>query len=159
MSLPGTAPSLPAFLVCEDGHEYSERFTRLLGVRFSFLRAGDCAAARAICAGGPHGVSIEALLLDLDFRRTPSADLVDESGAVSASRPESERRRLAGLQGILILRALRAAGLTLPALLFADLDDPGQVAFLEASLAPLEVVPSSTALPAIAAKLAAFAGR
>jgi hypothetical protein len=57
------------------------------------------------------------------------------------------------MQGILILRALRAAQVTAPALLFADLDDPGRVKFLEQSLAPLSVVPSSEGMGAIAARL------
>lgn len=146
------APALPRFVLCEDGHEYSDRFGRLLGSRFSFLRVADCAAARAACSGGVAG-----LLLDLDFRRTPASDLVDEAGATTPDRPEGERRRLCGIQGILILRALRAAGVSLPALLFADLDDAGQVAFLETSLAPLTVVPSSAGLPAIAGLLAGMA--
>jgi hypothetical protein len=138
------------FVICEDGHEYSERFGRLLGARFSFVRAGDCAAARAACAGA------RGLLLDLDFRRTPAADLVDEAGRTSPTRPEGERRRLAAQQGILILRALRACGITLPALLFADLDDPAQAQFLEQSLGPLQVITSSAGLPTIVAALAAL---
>ena len=54
------------------------------------------------------------------------------------------------MQGILILRALRAAGVTLPALLFADIDDDNQAHFLERTHAPLTVVSSATALPQIA---------
>jgi hypothetical protein len=145
--------ALPTFVLCEDGHEYSERFGRLLGTRFAFVRTTDCATARAACGGGGVGI-----LLDLDFRRTPADDLVDEAGATRAGRPEGERRRLSGIQGILILRALRAGGITLPALLFADLDDGGQVRFLEESLAPLQVVPSSAGLAEIAAALAGIAG-
>ncbi len=38
----------------------------------------------------------------------------------------------------------------LPALLFADLDDAGRASRLEAELAPLRVVPSSTGLAQIA---------
>ena len=58
-------------------------------------------------------------------------------------------------EGILILRALRARGVRLPAFLFADLDDRARVAFLEASLAPLAIVSSREGLPAIAARLRA----
>jgi hypothetical protein len=54
------------------------------------------------------------------------------------------------------LRALRAANIELPALLFADLDDPARARFLEESLAPLAVVPSSEALSSIAARLRRF---
>jgi hypothetical protein len=150
-----SAGGLPRFVICEDGHEYSERFGRLLGARFAFVRAGDCAAARAACTGA--GV-IAGLLLDLDFRRTPGGDLVDEAGAAREGRPEGERRRLSAQQGILILRALRGAGVGLAALLFADLDDEAQVQFLEESLAPLQVVPSSAGLAAIAEALEKMAG-
>jgi hypothetical protein len=140
------------FVVCEDGHEYSQRFVRLLGSSFQFVRAGDLAQA-LVATRGP----VAGLLLDLDFRRTPIDALVDEAGAVAPARPASEAHRLAAVQGILILRALRAAGVTLPALLFADLDDQAQVQFLESSLAPLQVVPSSAGLAQIARALAELA--
>jgi hypothetical protein len=146
-----TARDAPRFLVCEDGHEYTERFARLLGGSFRFERAGCFAEARAAaarCAG---------LLLDLDFRRTPPHQLIDENGSHSA-RPEETRRQLAEVQGILILRALRAAGVGQPALLFADIEDREQVSFLERTLAPLSVVSSRTALPEIARLLARLSG-
>jgi hypothetical protein len=142
----------PTFVVCEDGREYTDRFTRLFA-GFRFQRADRFSEARAAAPGAV------GLLLDLDFRRTPAGALVDEAGAVSGGRAEDERRRLSAVQGILVLRALRAAAITLPALLFADLDDPGQVALLQSTLAPLTVVPSSAALPAIARALAQMAGR
>ena len=138
-----TAPDPPRFLVCEDGHEYTERFVRLLGGSFRFQRAACFAEARAAAA------ACVGLLLDLDFRRTPPDQLIDENGAASP-RPGETRRHLAEVQGILILRALRATGLTQPALLFADIDDPAQVSYLERTLAPLTVVSSRTALPDIA---------
>jgi hypothetical protein len=125
------------FLVCEDGSEYTDRFTRFLGGQFRFLRAGHFAEALALAGGAV------ALLLDLDFRRTQPALLVDERG-------QSAAPSAADVQGILILRALRARGVVLPALLFADLDDPERTARLEAELAPLRVVPSSEGLPRIA---------
>ena len=40
------------FLVCEDGHEYTERFTRLLGTQFRFVRAGDFGEALALARAG-----------------------------------------------------------------------------------------------------------
>jgi hypothetical protein len=125
------------FLVCEDGSEYTDRFRRFLGGQFQFRRAGHFAEALALADGA------DALLLDLDFRRTQPALLVDERGRSAA-------RSAADIQGILILRALRARGVALPALLFADLDDAERAARLEAELAPLRVVPSSEGLPRIA---------
>ena len=40
--LPGAAMT---FLICEDGHEYTERFQRFLGAQFQFLRAQSFADA------------------------------------------------------------------------------------------------------------------
>jgi hypothetical protein len=125
------------FIVCEDGAEYTDRFRRFLGARFAFVRAGHFADALSL-APGACGV-----LLDLDFRRTDSAFLVDERG-------ERADASAAEVQGILILRALRAHGVQLPALLFADLDDDARATRLEAELAPLRVVPSSAGLAQIA---------
>jgi hypothetical protein len=141
------------FVVCEDGREYTERFVRLFA-GFRFVRAPDFAQALVAARAGAAG-----LLLDLDFRRTRPESLIDEAGHARPDRPEDERRRLYAVQGILILRALRAAGSTLPALLFADLDDPAHVQLLETTLAPLTVIPSSAALPAVTRALAAMAAR
>ena len=125
------------FLVCEDGSEYTDRFKRFLGAQFRFSRAGHFAEALALSVGA------DALLLDLDFRRTPRELLVDERGA-------PDRRGAAEVQGILILRALRSRGVALPAVLFADLDDAAHAARLERELAPLRIVPGSAGLPWIA---------
>jgi hypothetical protein len=125
------------FLVCEDGSEYTERFTRFLGGQFRFARTGHFAEALALAAGAG------AVLLDLDFRRTPRSLLVDERGAPDPGGA-------AEVQGILILRALRSRGVTVPALLFADLEHPRHAARLESELAPLTIVPSSEGLPRIA---------
>jgi hypothetical protein len=157
MSAPAPAAGLPTFVVCEDGAEYTQRFGRMLGGSFRFVRAGCYDEARALLEDAAAPVA--GLLLDLDFRRTPPAQLVDEAGVRRPDgRGEEERRRLSGMQGILVLRALRAAGARLPALLFADLDDAGQIRHLEASLAPLEVVASRVGLADIARRLAALAG-
>jgi hypothetical protein len=137
----------PLVIVCEDGHEYLQRFSRFLGEELELVRVDDLASAQAACQRGPR-----ALLFDLDFSRLPPDRLIDEEGR-TAPRPRDESRRLAQMQGILILRALRAAAVTAPALLFADLDDPGRVKFLEQSLAPLQVVPSSEGMAAIAARI------
>ena len=138
--LPGAAGV--TFLICEDGSEYTERFRRFLG-ELEFVRAAHFAEALKLAPAA------SALLLDLDFRRTDPALLVDEAGAPAP--------RTADVQGILILRALRSRGVALPALLFADLDDEERVARLEAELAPLEIVSSSESLPAIAQRLHALA--
>jgi len=132
------------FLVCEDGNEYTERFRRFLGGQFQFERAASFAEALQ------RAPSCCGVLLDLDFRRTDPGLLVDEKGAPA---PASS----AEVQGILILRALRSRGVTLPALLIADLDDAERVARLEAELAPLHVISSHEGLPAIAQRLAAIA--
>jgi len=137
----------PLVIVCEDGHEYLQRFGRFLGDELELLRVEDCASALAACARGPR-----ALLFDLDFSRLAPERLIDEGGQ-AAPRPRDESRRLAQMQGILILRALRASGVTAPALLFADLDDAARVKFLEQSLAPLQVVPSSEGMGAIATRI------
>ena len=137
----------PLVIVCEDGHEYLQRFSRFLGEELELLRVDDLASALAACARKP-----QALLFDLDFSRLPADKLIDEGG-MPAARPRDESRRLAQMQGILILRALRSSGVTAPALLFADLDDPARVKFLETSLAPLSVVPSSEGMGAIAARI------
>jgi hypothetical protein len=149
----GEAPR-PCFVVCEDGAEYIERFRRFLGHAFAFVPAHDLAATLDAASTRERPVG---LLLDLDFRRTPPERLVDERGAAAAATDEGTRRRLAASQGILILRALRARGVPLPAVLFADLDDAEQAGFLERTLAPLVVAPSSAGLGEIAALLGRLA--
>lgn len=133
MSSPAT------IIVCEDGFEYIERFRRFVP-GFDFVRAGHFAEALALAPGAL------ALLLDQDFRRTPREQLVDATGSHSADA-------LAEVQGILILRALRARGLATPALLFADLDDEGRALRLERELSPLSIVPSTEGLGQITNRL------
>ena len=141
------------FVVCEDGAEYLERFRRFLGESFDFLPAHDFDEARTALADA------DGLLLDLDFRRTPADRLVDEQGPAPASMDKGTRVRLVETQGILILRRLRAAGVALPAVLFADLDDAGQLAFLTRTLAPLTVAGSRLGIAEIAALLRAIETR
>lgn len=146
-----TAPAAPRlrFVVCEDGAEYLERFRRFLGDSFDFLPAHDFDEASAAAADA------DGILLDLDFRRTPADRLVDEQGPAPTSMDAGTRTRLAETQGILILRRLRAAGVALPAILFADLDD-GQLAFVARTLAPLSVAGSRMGIAEIATLLRAF---
>jgi len=145
--LPPVTRALPRFVVCEDGTEYLDRFSRFLGDDFTFVPAADFESARA-CAADADG-----LLLDLDFRRTPPERLVDERGVVPAALDPERRRRLAETQGILILRQLRAAGVTLPAVLFADLDDDERARYLERTLAPLTIGSSHLGIREIGALL------
>ncbi len=141
----------PRIVVCEDGTEYHDRFHRFFGAEFQFVRAGNLGEALACCAGSA------GLILDLDFSRTVPGKLVDEAGAAGvANSPPDEIRRLAEVQGIFLLRALRKGGITVPALLFADLDDPERVGFLEQTLAPLSVVPSSESLTVVGGRLRAW---
>jgi hypothetical protein len=137
----------PRFVVCEDGSEYVDRFVRFLGDDFAFVPAADFAAARDAAAGA------DGLLLDLDFRRTPPDRLVDERGPVAGGLDDDRRRRLAETQGILILRQLRAAGIALPAVLFADLDDGDRALYLQRTLAPLSIGSSHLGIREIAALL------
>jgi len=143
----------PRFVVCEDGTEYFERFTRFLGEDFTFVPTRDFASALAAAAGA------DGLLLDLDFRRTPREHLVDECGPVSPGLDDDRRRRLAEMQGILILRQLRAAGVALPAVLFADLDDDDRLAYLEQTLAPLTIASSQLGIRNIGTLLRTALGR
>jgi hypothetical protein len=132
----------PRWLIVEDGHEYIDRFRRFGGGRLELGNADSLDAVTvAMIAAPPDG-----LLFDLDFRRTPPALLVDESGASAAGLPPTDQQRLAAQQGIYILMALRARGVTLPAILCADLDDAEQRAYLEAKLAPLQIVGSNMSL-------------
>jgi hypothetical protein len=151
--LPGV--TRPCWLVCEDGREYLERFTRFLGARFTFEAAPDAQAllTRLTQPGAPP---VAGVLLDLDFRRTPPARLVDEQGRAAPDRPEATSRRLAATQGLHILKLLRARGLRVPALLCADFDDPAQVAYLEGNLAPLAIAPSHEGLAQTAARMSAL---
>jgi hypothetical protein len=143
----------PRLLVIEDGDEYTQRFRRFLGPAIAFDRATCLADARTALGWEPRG-----LLLDLDFRRTPRDALVDEQGRTNLPLGDGGFAPLSEQQGILILRALRAEGCRLPALLFADLSDAGQVRYLEDALAPLRIIPSDESLPTIAAAIRGLAG-
>jgi len=152
--LPGVSAARPCFVVCEDGTEYLDRFRRFLDDAFRFTAAGDYASALAASASG----EASGLLLDLDFRRTPPERLVDEAGPAPSGLDAGSRQRLAETQGILILRQLRARGVTLPALLFADVDDRQQSRFLERTLAPLTIVSSRAGIVEVAGLMRAVLG-
>jgi len=139
----------PLWLVCEDGLEYCDRLQRFLGGEFRFERVTHAAALLAAAAAAPAA----GVIMDLDFRRTSDELLVDEHGAGDRPLAPEERGRLTESQGIFVLRALRRGGHRLPAILCADLEDPEQIAFLERTLAPLAVVPSSESITALARRL------
>ena len=144
-----TLPALPLFLVCEDGYEYTQRFERFLHREFRFLRVSDGRQAEA----ATRSENAAGLLVDLDFRRLPAADLLGESGPSGRTPSPEERTRWSATQGILVLQYLRGLGIRLPALLFADFDDREQAAYLERTLAPLSVVGSREGLAKLAARL------
>lgn len=137
----------PRWIVCEDGDEYLTRFQRFLGHEFEFAAAANLQDVLGLAPGA------SGIVLDLDFRRAEPARLVDESGTAHPRLAAGERTRLAELQGVLILRALRRRGIALPALLCADLDDAAQARRLEAELAPLSVVPGSESVAGIGERL------
>jgi hypothetical protein len=137
----------PRWIVCEDGDEYLARFQRFLGHEFEFVAAKGLEDSLGAVPGAC------GIVLDLDFRRADPAQLVDETGTARAQLAAGERTRLAELQGVLILRALRRRGVALPALLCADLDDAAQVRRLETELAPLSVVPGSESVGGIGERL------
>ena len=144
---------LPLFLVCEDGDEYTQRFQRFLGHDFRFLRVPNGQQAEAaIERNRPVG-----LLVDLDFGRLPPSDLLGEHGHPSQSPTAEQRTRWSASQGILILQYVRLRDLRVPALLFADLDDREQAAYLERTLAPLAIVSSREGLRQLAKRLRAMA--
>ncbi len=143
----------PTWLVCEDGEEYTQRFTRFFP-QLRFVRVTSAAALFA--AARDHAASgLGGVILDLDFRRLPAAALIDEHGHAHPDLPDGERRRLAGQQGLFILRALRAPpappGLAaLPVILCADLDDRARAAQLERDFPPLRIAASNLGLDAFA---------
>ncbi|MBI5478016.1 MAG: hypothetical protein HY906_04125 [Deltaproteobacteria bacterium] len=167
--------SNPRWLVCEDGTEYTDRLQRFLGAEFRFERVTDAAAllaavappagaaGPAATAAGPAATAADpattaadpaaGVIMDLDFRRTPDDLLVDENGGSGRPLAPEERSRLTESQGIFVLRALRRAGCRLPVILCADLEDPAQVAFLERTLGPLAVAPSSESITALARRM------
>jgi hypothetical protein len=137
----------PRWIVCEDGDEYLSRLGRFLAAEFEFVAASHLQDVLRSAPGA------SGLVLDLDFRRCEAAHLVDECGTARPDVPAGERKRLAEVQGILILRALRKHGVSLPALLCADLDDPDRAKRLEDELRPVEIVPGSEGVMQIGARL------
>ncbi|MBN1606832.1 MAG: hypothetical protein JW940_09365 [Polyangiaceae bacterium] len=149
-------PVRPRFVVCEDGDEYIQRFVRFLASRFEFVATrSHHELSDRLGSSQP----VAGILLDLDFRRTPLADLIDEKGQALACAASQVQHNLIAQQGICILAALRREGCPTPAILFADLESPAQNDYLTGRLGPLEVVPSSVGLGELSTKLAELAQR
>ncbi len=140
-------------LVCEDGDEYLLRFSRFLSTHYVFEQARNAVQLLALARKQPPAL---AVLLDLDFRRTPESELVDGDGRNVGPLSEAERRQLISNQGIAILAELRRAGCTLPALLFADVET-ARSKFLVERFAPLNIVPSHGGLRELQQRLSLLA--
>jgi hypothetical protein len=146
----------PRFIVCEDGREYLERFERFLGHAFEFLPVQDYAGLSEHVA---HRQPISGILLDLDFRRADITRLVDEHGHTIAGLGKEAVAQYSANQGLFILASLREQSVATPVLLFADIDDTEQQAYLLRTFGPLEIVPSHLGLRELEGRLAGLSSR
>ena len=133
-------------LVVEDGYEYIHTLSRFLGDGFVLTRAGDGAEALRACAD--H----ELVLLDMRFDRVETGQLLGDM-AETAERfngdPVRARQFLEENQGTYVLAALRAAGVTIPAVFCHDFSsEPRRWAALERKYAPVSWLPDN-ASPAL----------
>jgi hypothetical protein len=154
MTEPAPNSTLPRFLVCEDGDEYIQRFVRFLASRFDFVASQS---HRQLTEQLVSSRPVAGILLDLDFRRAPRSELIDERGQALASAASQVQHDLAAQQGICILAAVRREGCVTPAILFADIENPAQTDYLVRRLGPLEVVSSSVGLGELSEKLVRLA--
>jgi len=149
------SPLCRRFIVCEDGTEYIERFLRFLGDEFEFIAAADYPALLELLE---LGEAYSGILLDLDFRRTESARLVNEHGQSPGRISREALTQYVTNQGLFILASLRERGATQSVLLFADIDD-AQRHYVERTFGPVEVVPSHVGLRELKTLLASCAPR
>jgi hypothetical protein len=109
-------------LVVEDGHEYSEAFTRLASAPLHgvvFERAGSLAEARAAIASRPP----DALFIDVVFDRVPESALTGDVENLIARFGGDRGRALRHLvenQGFYVLDALAPLITGLPVVLAYD---------------------------------------
>lgn len=92
-------------LVVEDGHEYTEAFTRLLPPGVEIVRAASFEEAREWVARGP----IDGVFLDVVFDRVPEASLTGDLQALIRRFGGDRARAVAHLQenqGFYVLDAL-----------------------------------------------------
>lgn len=147
--------TLPTVLIVEDGHEYVTAYTRFLGDRFSFVRAGD----------GPEALDCVAttrfacVVLDMRFDRAER--LLGDEAALLARMGSQERARrfLENNQGTYILAALRDAGCDLPVVLSYDFGaEPRRFRNLERRYAPVRYIDDAAGPREILAALQAACG-
>jgi hypothetical protein len=96
---------------------------------------------------------VSGVLLDLDFRRADPLRLVNEHGQTTTQLGKEALAQHIVNQGLFILASLRERGITKPVLLFADIDDLQQCAYLTRTFAPLELVPSHVGLRELQCRL------
>jgi CheY-like chemotaxis protein len=107
-------------LVIEDGHEYEEFARLFLGEEFSIIGC-HCAeeALAAIAKEAP-----DAILLDLRFDRTPTADLTGSIEVTAerlfAGNTDRAVRYIREQQGALVLSRIREVGCDVPAVFVHD---------------------------------------
>jgi len=154
-TFPQSRSGRPLFIVCEDGGEYLERFERFLGADFEFMSAPNFSTLVAKLA---QHEPVTGVLLDLDFRRSDRASLVDEHGRSIAQAGKESLTQYIVNQGLFILAGLRELGIATPILLFADIDDVQQHAYIKRTFAPVELVPSHVGLKEIRERLVELTG-
>lgn len=146
-------------LLVEDGHEYRELFARYGGDDIVFTRAGDGAEALRRCREEAYDV----LFLDMRFDRVPPGALLGDLAALTDrfnGDPVRAREWLEANQGTYILAALRAAGVTTPAVFSHDFDgEPRRWAALERQYAPVRYLPDNASPAEMRAALVRAAGR
>ncbi|MEL6178642.1 MAG: hypothetical protein AAFS10_06795 [Myxococcota bacterium] len=111
-------------LIIEDGDEYRRFFSRHL-TDSSYHQARSYAACMTLLED--DGIEPDAFILDIRFDRVPHDDLIGDVEEIAEqllgdpSNLEAAWRYLSDNQGYLILRELRDAGYTQPALMIADI--------------------------------------
>ncbi len=139
-------------LVVEDGFEYVEAFHRFApGVEWT--RAGTGGAALRMV----EEQRFDALFMDMCFDRAPPDALLGDLAAVAGSFGGDQSRGLRHLQahqGLYILRALRDAGVRLPALISYDFSsEPRRWRRVHAEHRPVDYVCDAEGPVAMAEKL------
>jgi hypothetical protein len=138
-------------LVIEDGDDYEEFARLFLGHRFNILVARSCRQALAALRS-PQ--TVDSLLVDLRFDRSPEADLVGDLEATAERLFAGDRLRalryLQDQQGVLILAELRASGFAQLAVFIHDLP-PRRLENLRRLYGAVRAVPTFDAALVLAA--------
>lgn len=147
----------PAFLVVEDGFEWSDFLGRFASAG-TWARAGNGAEALALVKARPFA----GAFLDLRFDRIPDDALLGDWAAVVdryAGDPDQARKHLADQQGLYVLAALRAAGFGAPVMLARDFaEEPRRWGHLLSRYAPLDGLPDDDGPGAVRRWVARIAG-